>query len=250
MKRAIVLAAAGVILAANGWLLISVSRNRSDARGGTVELTERELRLPARSGESTALFLELDWDTLSISPERRRAPQWLDAAKLAELGFDCSVAVTHPDARDHYRSMRTALVFLVLEYEGEAWKQASPDRKQKTRLFAVDAGRNPHRLREKYADATRYIITRGLVTLRFQERTIPEEERLPQPRLQGWIEAVLPDRIFVPLPHSKVLEDLRDRGGSSEDRFLVEEEPRFAVTVSWGRNHEPWVSGVRQLAVD
>ena len=248
MKRAIVLAAAGVILAANAWPLISVSRNRSDAPGGTVELTERELLLPSRSGESTAVFLELDWDTLSISPEHRWEPQWLDAAKLPELGFDCRVAVTHPDARKHYRSMRTALVFLVLEYEGEAWKQASPNRKRKTRLFAVDAGRHPHRLREKYADTARYIITRGLVNLRFQERSIPEEKRLPQPRLQGWIEAVLPDRIFVPLPHSKVLEDLRHGGGSSHDG--VEGGPRFAVTVSWGRNHEPWMSGVRRIAVD
>jgi len=250
MKRAMVLAAAGVILAANAWLLISVSRNRSDAPGGTVELTERELHLPSRSGESTAVFLELDWDTLSISPEHPRAPQWLDAAKLAELGFDCRVAVTRATVRNYYRSMRTALVFLVLEYEGEAWKQASPDRKRKTRLFAVDAGRHPHRLREKYADTARYIITRGLVTLRFLERGIPGEKGPPQPRLQGWIDAVLPDRIFVPLPHSKVLEDLRHRGGSSQDRFFAEGGPRFAVTVSWGRNHEPWMSGVRRIAVD
>lgn len=247
MKRAIVLAAAGVILAANAWLLISVSRNRSDAPGGTVELTERELHLASRSGESTAVFLELDWDTLSISPEHRRVPQWLDAAKLAELGFDCRVAVTQPYAPVYYNSLRTALVFLVLEYEGEAWKQASPDRQRKTRLFAVDAGRHPHRLREKYADTARYIITRGLVTPRVQERSIPGEKGPPQPRLQGWIE-VLPDRIFVPLPHSKVLEDLRHRGGSSHDG--VEGGPRFAVTVSWGRNHEPWMSGVRRIAVD
>ncbi len=247
MKRAMVLAAAGVILVANAWVLISVARNRSDERGGTVELTERELRLPARIGESTAMFLELDWDTLSSAPENRRAPQWLDAAKLAELGFDCRVAVAQPYARFYYSSMRTALVFLVLEYEGEAWKQASPDRKRKTRLFAVDAGRHPHRLREKYADTARYIITRGLVTLRFQERSIPGEKGPPQPCLQGWIE-VLPDRIFVPLPHSKVLEDLRHRGGSSHDG--VERGPRFAVTVSWGRNHQPWISGVRRIAVD
>ncbi len=248
MKRATVLAAAGVVIAANAWVLISVSRNRSDERGGTVELTERELRLPARIGESTAMFLELDWDTLSIRPDHRRAPRWLDVAKLAELGFDCQVAVTHSDARRHYRSMRTALVFLVLEYEGDAWKQAGSDRKRETRLFAIDAGRDPRRLRETYADTARYIVTRGLVSLSFQERSIPDGKRLPQPRLQGRIVAVLPDRIFVPLPHSKVLEDLRHRGGSSRDR--VEEGPRFAATVSWGRNHEPWVSGVRLIAVD
>ena len=194
------------------------------------------------------MFLELDWDSLSTAPERRRAPPWLDVAKLAELGFDCQVPVTHSDARRHYRSMRTALVFLVLEYEGDAWKQAGSDRKRETRLFAIDAGRDPRRLREKYADTTRYIITRGLVSLSFQERRNSDGKRLPQPRLQGRIVAVLPDRIFVPLPHSKVLEDLRHRGGSSRDR--VEEGPRFAATVSWGRNHEPWVSGVRLIEKD
>ncbi len=144
--------------------------------------------------------------------------------------------------------MRTALVFLVLEYEGNAWKQARSDRKRETRLFAIDAGRDPHRLREKYVDTARHIITQGLVSLSFQERGIPDGKRLPQPRIQGRIVAVLPDRIFVPSPHSKVLEDLRHRGASSRDR--EEGEPRFAVTVSWGKNHEPWISAVRRIAGD
>jgi hypothetical protein len=57
---------------------------------------------------------------------------------------------------------------------------------------------------------------------------------------------LLPGQIFVPRPHSRLLRQFQshDLSGQGEP----EREPRFAVTVSWGSNYEPWVAAVRLLA--
>jgi len=252
MKRIMILAAAGIVLVANASVVISVLWNRTETRGGTIELTERELRLPNASGESTAIFLELEWDVLSVSKDEDRVPRWLDSVKLTELGFDCHVPMTHPNVRAYYRSLVPKMVFVVLEYEGEAWKNASPDRRQITRLFAVDAGKDPYQLRKQYTDAGRYIITRGLVRVIFRDHSKPDGKPLPQPLIEGVIERVLPEQIFVPLPYCKTLESLRHHNGSPDDRKeedgKTEKEPRYAVTVSWGKHYEPWVVNIRQLS--
>jgi hypothetical protein len=245
MRRGLICAAAGIVLAANAWVLVSVSRNRSHDPGGSLELTERELALPERIGESTALFLQVEWDTLPAGAQGQRPPAWLDAPKLTELGFDCSVPVTHPGAQDHYRRMTAAWFFLVLEYAGPAWKQAAADRESATRLFVVDAGRDPRRLREKYPDTARHAIARGVVSPFLREAAVAEGKPAEPPRLQAWVAELLPGQVFVPSPYNRTLEGLRPQGASG--RRPRGAEPRFAVTVSWGANYEPWVSGVRLL---
>lgn len=245
MKRMTVLAATTVLVVANAWTLGSISQNRNDTRGGRVELTERELRLPREGAESTAIFLELEWNASAGPRERRDTAPWLDTAKLSELGFDCTVPVTQPEARDRYRSQMTALVFLVLELSGEAGEQTSPDRGMRSRLIAVDAGRDPVRLRRKFPDAARHFLTRGLVRLVFRDRAERNGESLAQPRVEGRIAAVLPSQIFVPPPYSKTLAGFRRRDTPARDS--ADGEPRYAVAVSWGANYEPWITGIRVL---
>jgi hypothetical protein len=247
MKRIMILSACAIVLITQASVLVSVSQNRRDTPGGTVELTERELHLPRADSESTAIFLELEWDTLTAPEDRRRAPLWLDAAKLSELGFDCHIPMTHPQAAAYYKSLAARPVFVVLEYEGQAWKNAPPDRRQQTRLFAIDAGRKADKLREQYPDMNRFIIARALVGLIYQDRSVPDYKLLPQPHLQGRIR-ILPNRIFVPLPYDKTLQDLRVRDESDQDPD--ERAPRFAATISWGRHHEPWVTAIRRLPGD
>lgn len=249
MRRVIVLFAAGLVLVADAWVLISAARNRGSSPGGTVELTERELRLPPMVGESTAILLELDWEVIPArgrGPQGRASPEWLDQAKLEELGFDCSLPVTHPDARRRYRFMTGSSVYLVLEYQGESWGRADPGRQAMTRLFAVDAGRNPKHLREKYPDSTRYIITRGVVWPFLEERPSSGAKQAAEPRLRGRVDIVIPNQIFVPLPHSRVLAGLRDRATSEQRQRGA--APRFAVTISWGASYEPRVVGARLLS--
>ncbi|MBI4659002.1 MAG: DUF4824 family protein [Verrucomicrobia bacterium] len=257
MKRTLAIVAALLVAAANTSVLISVSRNRSEAVGGSVELTERELSLPPMIGESTAIFLELEWDSLSSQPEERGEPDWLDAPKLSELGFDCTMPGSDAAAKEYYGALPARLTFVVLEYEGEAWKKARPNRKRNTRLFVVDAGRDPQSLRQKHSDASRYIITRALVTVfvheqvrkeegtRFEPGMPPRQPARPQsPR--GRIAAILPRQIFVPFPHGRALGALRRRGEPSLENES-DREPRFAVGVSWGKHFEPWVTNLRRL---
>jgi hypothetical protein len=245
MRRVLVLTAAAVVLAANAWSLIAAWRNGSGASYSSMELTERELRLVQVPWESTATLLEVRWDVISEPPRYRGPPAWLDATKLSELGFDCTVPVSSPNAKEHYASMPAAPIYLVLEYEGEAWRQACRDREPKTRLFVVDAGRDARGLRDRYADAERYIVVRGVVRLSYQKRGFPDGTPLATPRLQGRIESILPSQIFVPQPFSRRLEGFRHRGPPAPEP--PEGEPRFAVSVSWGSNYEPWVHGVRPL---
>ena len=245
MRRALIWIAAGVVVVANAWALLAAWQNRRDPRGGTVELTERELRLVPMPGESTVTLLGLEWDVLSDKPQDKGPPHWLDEKKLAELGFDCAMPVTSPIARQHYGSMSAAPVFLVLEYQGGAWRQAQAQRKTTTRLFVVDAGREARRLRERYPEPARHILARGVVRPFLQEREGPDDTPLAVPRLRGWVQTVLPDQVFVPLPHSRVLAKFRSNDLSGREE--PEREPRFAVTVSWGSNYEPWVSAVRPL---
>jgi hypothetical protein len=248
MKRIMILVAGTIVLLTQASALISVAQNRRDTRGGTIELTERELHLPRADSESTAIFLELEWDTLTAPEDRRRAPLWLDAAKLSALGFDCQLPMTHPQAAAYYKSIAARPVFVVLEYAGQAWKKAPPDRRRQTRLFAIDAGRKAHRLREQYPDRNRFIIVRALVGLIYQDRSVPDYKLLPQPHLQGRIDRIMPNQVFVPLPYNKTLQGLRGRDDAGQDQH--ENAPRFAATISWGRRYEPWVTAIRRLPGD
>jgi len=205
MRRALLWTAVGVVLLANAWVLIAAWRNRREPRGGTVELTERELRLAPMLGESTVTLLNLEWAVRSESPRDQGPPAWLEEKKLAELGFDCTIPVTSPIARQHYNSLSAAPVLLVLEYEGDAWRQAQAQRKTTTRLFVVDAGREARPLRERYPDTSRHILARGLVRPFLQDREGPDDKPLAVPLLRGRVLTLLPGQIFVPRPHSRLL---------------------------------------------
>ena len=104
MRRVLLAGAVGVVLAANVWGVLQAGRNQKAPRGGSLELTERELRLLPMAAESTATMLRLNWNVSGTGEEQHRSPDWLDRKRLIELGFDCSVAVTNPSARRHYTS--------------------------------------------------------------------------------------------------------------------------------------------------
>ena len=242
MKRSLVLAAAAVVLVANAWVVVSAWRNRGDAPGGTVELTERDLRLRSVSSDSTAAFLELRWEVASHEPDDDGA-SWLNADKLQELGFNCRVPVASPHAADHYNSMPPALLYVVLEFDGEAAQKTGGS--QTPRLLVVDAGRDARQLRSKYPDPARHLLSRAVVQPFLKERNRREKRPLPQPRLSARIQRLLPQLIFVPPPHSSVLQGLRRRPDSPKEPGDL--APRYAVTVSWGTRYEPWVRSIRLL---
>ena len=91
MTRKGALVAAAVVIFFNLATLAAVWVNRSGEPEAVLQLTERELSLPPREAENTALALQLEWvDTELLRP----GPGWFDKRKLEEIGFDCSVPLT------------------------------------------------------------------------------------------------------------------------------------------------------------
>src|SRR5262245_17240428 len=122
--------------------------------------------------------------------------KWLTALKMSELGFDVSHTEDSDRARRRYEKQLPREVLLVLELDGPAYldararaerhadreevlRAANPDKKeferrakeardrvdrekrQYSRLFAIDAGLDASALRSKYADHTHYAIARA-----------------------------------------------------------------------------------------
>lgn len=237
-----------VVVAAHLNGLHQARQNRGEPRGGTLTLTEREVPLVFIPGDSTVTLLDLSWDVLGSGPSYNRRPDWLDGGKLAELGFAYSVPLTDPKAEAHYRSLLPREVYLVLEFEGEAWRKAPADRDRTTRLFVVDAGLDPARLRERYPEVSRHAIARGVVRLRYLHPGHREDggEASEEPRLVGWIQNLVPSQVFVPRPHSDALAQFRkeDRERRRAGAHGREAEPRYSVVLSWGADYTPWVSGM------
>lgn len=215
-----------------------------DAQVFVLPLTERELELPFLIGDSTVLALDVRWEARSSDPHTERFPDWLEATKLAELGFDCRVPLTSPAARRHYNSQSARPLFVVLELAQESLSRPGRSVGQGTRLIAVDGGLDAQELRREYSDETRYVITRTVAGVSF-ERHERDGRVLPEPRLRGWLGPLLPNTIFVPKPWCGLLQRLRRSDNTPEG--APEGGSRFVAKVSWGANLEPWVRDVRLL---
>jgi hypothetical protein len=173
-------------------------------------------------------------------------PEWLTVSKLEELGFDCSMPASSPHASEHYSAMQSIPVYVLLEFEGATWEKGHRPDDNGTRLIAIDAGRDPGRLRAKHPDKARCIMAHGLIRpflLRKSDK--PGEGPTQPPRIAGRIQAILPGQLFVPKPWNQVLQELRPRDFS--EREALRHPPRYAVTVSWGADHLPWLRNVRLL---
>jgi len=260
-----------VLLVVNLYVLYRVASNRSGKPEALVKLTERELELPLRiNKENSGLYLLLDWRVINDSGNFGHfSPVWLNEKKLGELGFSAS-------NKKFNRLETTKEVFIVLENNGEHYRQViekaekellkekslfEEDREDKkllarkeaaekhlkyerlnaSRLFVIDAGLNPDKLRKKYADRTRYIITRGLVW--------PSNNAAPGSRKPtGVIGMSNAERIHVPLEHRKVLDAIMAQNKSDiHDQFAP---PRYEVELAYGSRFEPWIVSVTSLEIN
>ena len=134
MRPRLLALAAGILLVADAVLLLRVAAARRGAPEAELRLSERELTLPDRDEENSALALRLNW----WGPLRNET---LDAAKLAALGFD--TASHRPAAK---------AVYVVLELTPTA-------------LVRADAGRDPALLRARYPDRRRYAIAAAVARM-------------------------------------------------------------------------------------
>jgi len=266
-----------LILATNVVALAGAVCNRGGEPDSTLDLTQRELRLPGMwtgRRENSGLALRLRWrvlpaevlhaDFYRFGGESAGAPAWLDSSKMASLGFD-----TKPSAGgaslDRTPERRTQLprdVFIVLELDGSAYRQAL-DRavkaaKEVEAMNARGEGTKDAQAiieRETHQNSRLFAVDAALDPEALRAR-YPDRTRFAIVRGQvrpawspaaapsgGMIERVNAESLNVPLELRTVfagVEPVLD-GGTSRHAG------RFDARVAFGRRLEPWlVSAVRR----
>lgn len=272
-RRSLLLIAGGLlIVGVNCIVLLGVWWNRNGEPESQLLLTERELKLPYGGGfhkEDSGLRLRLLWRVpvhgggSFQAGAGSGAPDWLDAAKLAELGFDAALGDGSPDKLRRLAGQQPREMLVVLEMAGSAWQRALENARQNlahaeaaraqngetkelvfrleqarkalerennsnSRLFAVDAGRDLAALRAKYPDRSRYLIVTGIV-----------RPMAANHRLAGHLDKVLTDSINVPFELRTAIGParLRSQGPGSTD----EGAPGYTVRLAVGQRLVPWI---------
>jgi len=240
MKRSGLILAIAILLCTNAIALILAAQNRAGGPVQTIELTERELALQSMGQDNSGVGLTLYW-------HRQEESAYFTRAQMEAIGFDSRI----PKGRTSKEILLLPrLAYAALEYEGKAWEQWSqrsenekqpnrpgpPPRSSATRLFAVDLSPNMTELRSRYPDQSKYLIVAAVVQAKFQDVKDPKTGAVFPDQCVGYVSAILPSDINVPHPFSRLLAPL-----SPEPKA----EPRYTVTLAYGRNLEPWVSSVR-----
>jgi len=249
-----------IVVVANSMILWSVYDNRRGEPDAVVTLTEREWPTASVSERNTAR--ELNWTTGRYA--YWQGLPWLDASKLAALGFDTTMPPSAYKVDAFYSRQLPPRVFAVYEFDGEAWRKsldertsAGADRRSAdpnlaraaadqleserisgSRLVPIDAGLDPDALRRAYPDRSRFIIVPAVVNIRvgFGRRTPPAIA----PRvLSGTVRAVT-TTLVVPREFRAALERAESR---PSDRGAA----RYSVTIAYGRRHEPWIVAIEPI---
>lgn len=223
--------------------------------------------------ENSGLALRLVWRILGkVGGDTKypvwNSPVWLGAKKLEELGFTIDTYVSPKEDQTSLREPTPKEVFIVLDYNGEPYEEAvrraeralakaeesvtanpkdedllsdfkmaeitlERERTAQSRLFAIDAGLDPEKLRGKYSDRRRFIITKGLVRPVYYHK-----------KVVGTISALSISHIHVPLDHRQVFDAVLEKGQLIQSTFI---RPRYKVELAYGRRLEPWVVSVRKM---
>ncbi len=261
MNRSGLILAIAVVVVSNIFVLMGIGINRAGAPFQAIELTERELTIQTLPEDNSGISMRLNWAPYQVG-YGSSLDSAINAAKLQELGFDCSIPA---DPNLHEQRLPPRVAYAVLEYEGPArenWLREKEDfvrthplissqmagrpvpgtsdyLQRGSRLFVVDAGRKADNLRRKYPDPQRYLIVRAVIAARLYVAPNTNAKAANTYSWHGWVSELLPSEIFVPLPYAKTFWGMGAWKGT---------EPRYSVTVQYGRNLEPWISDARLAA--
>lgn len=257
-----------IIAVTNLFVLTGVAFNKKGPKEALITLTERELKHPYRTNrENSGLTLNISWQSLGTQTYNIYGwndPLWLNGKKLKELGFDVNM--------DRHKRMPSKEVFVVLEYDGDSYRKAlknnelnlkkmqyvydlnKKDREAKrklesatkylkrqqlslSRLFAIDAGVDPEKLRKIYNNRAQFIITRAQIKPVFNTARGEKE-------VTGHVQKLSIGNIHVPLKHCKTLKDML-ADTTSKGNYIT--PPRYAVTLAYGSRFEPWIISIQNL---
>ena len=227
--------------------------------------------------ENSGIALRLVWRALGKVKENSyypdwRSPAWLSAEKLGELGFNINDYLSSTGDTTFYKQPIPKEVFIVLENDGGPYREAlkraelalekkegsfklnredkslrnkferaekrlKRERITETRLFAIDAGLDPIKLREKYRDRKRLIITKGLVKPRYNYNK-------KRKKVYGYITKLSVANIHVPLQYRDILDAIIAKDIYRKNEFG---SPRYKVELAYGKRLEPWIVSIKRM---
>lgn len=260
------LAAFVLLIITNIVVLWGVYINRTSETTSHITLTQRELKLPySMQKENNSISLKLTYRTIN-KLNNSHQDNWLNIVKLKELGFDTNKYLNSIQSI----GTQTKEVFIVLENDGESYEKslksteeslaekealynANKDNKSKqrgyenaknnltreqisqSRLFAIDAGLDYKKLRQKYANKTNYIIVKGLVK--------PFKEH-KQKILYGYIQQLNIQTMHLPYKFKRVLKGVKP---INNYKYTQNNSPKYKVEVKYGSRYEPWITNVKKI---
>ena len=266
-----------LLIATNVFVLIGVIYNRSGEPEALVHLTERELEFPySVQKENNGLSLILNWralhrdenDAISIS----NSPDWLNKEKLTELGFDID---NYKNKNEHHKIPLPVEVFVVLENNGKAYQESlrraeklyakanqefmlsnnnedlkkeldevgrklNEEKQSKSRLFVIDVGGDPLKLRMKYNHTGQYIIAKGVVGLKYRNNSVMDNKN----DITGYISDLSIKKINVPLHQRKLFADLLSEKINRHESI---DPPHYSIRIAYGNKYEPWIQSIDLL---
>ena len=276
-SRNLFVGAYAFVILVNAFVLIGVYLNRSGEVEAEVLLTERELSLAYDyRDESSGLAMRLNWRVYNPDSDGQYSyyyrPEWLDRAKLEELGFDVdkysrkkevSRKYSRPLPRDVYlvlennsplhaltieqaeKSVVQARANLIVDNEDDslknvlknAEKNLAGERSSRSRLYIIDAGLDPQTLRTEYPQKDRYIITAGVIRM-------DQYYRDNENKIRGYVQQVSNATIHVPVKHR----DFFMRMLQSRSRYLTDgKTPRYQARLAYGSRYEPWLAALEGM---
>jgi hypothetical protein len=211
---------------------------------------------------------------------------WLGEEKLKELGFDTSYPLDDSKASRYYNRQLKRQGYVVLEFDGDAYqkwlkktekrikesieklaeekkpnelevlkaniRQMEQSMITQSHLFAVDAGADPQMLRTQHPDKSKYIITPAVfdISLQYTYRKKDQPKSPTKRYLRGRVRKILIPEIHVTSDYrSFFTSDIKTHTNIylPKGKPLSNLEPRYRVTLNYGKRHEPWIAGVKKL---
>lgn len=247
------IASFALLILTNVVVLLGVYLNRSSEPTSHATLTQRELRLPySVNKENSNISLKLVYRIFNKQRYSRNA-DWLNLAKLKELGFNTDKYL-YTQSR---RQTPSKEVFVVLEYDGQAYKDSlklaeerftekealykanntnnnkrafenakrnlTREQTSASRLFAIDAGLDANALRQQYLSKDKYLVVKGLVKV---------IKGYKHQQAHGYIQQLNVQKIHLPYEFKHLIQGVK---------------PKYSVELNYGSRYEPWISSFKRI---
>lgn len=288
--RSLALLALALVVVTNIVALAGVAWNRSGEPGSMLTLSEREFGRPwgafSRRGENSAMLLRIDWRALQrydadsdsgytgYSGYGSNTPDWLDEAKMRELGFNWPVAAEYdPQARHRYvtRHSGGVEVFFVLELDGPAFRESIEQSRmalERAQRMVESAATNPdldvkmlknmaEQAEKDYQQAQTvysrlFVVDAGLDAAALRARYA---DRAHYAVVQGRVMPVMRYRNKKETPGGYILGlgvgTINLPFGTLPVASGVQagNDMKYQLDVAWGQRYEPWIVASRQTPV-